>query len=67
MQYDEISHQLERNLRDAAMRTERPAKKSAIPRDCAEDPPKEEVLEEYVQRAPNTIELCAPVGKITIH
>ncbi len=34
-------------------------KKSAIPKDCAEDPPKEEVLEEYVQRAPNTKLLCA--------
>ena len=34
-------------------------------RDCAEYPPKEEVLEEYVQRAPNTFVLCAPRSETT--
>ena len=40
------------------------AKKSATPRGCAEVPPKEEVLEEYVQLALNTTELCQPVASI---
>ncbi len=39
-------------------------KKSAIPKDCAEDPPKEEVLEEYVQRAPNTGFIMRPAHTI---